>query len=237
MAQEMAQNSRSNAAMTRVLPGLEADLADAGLELGARVFIRTFKAENELEVWLQSPQDSLDQGIYEKLRTYSICAWSGDLGPKNSEGDGQTPEGFYFVTPNRMKPDSDFYLSFNLGYPNAYDRQHGRTGSFLMVHGDCASVGCFAMGDLEMLDEEAGNDPIREIWTLMTKAFASGQPYVRVHAFPFRMSESNMEAQKNHEWVDFWMNLKEGYDAFEATHRPPNTTVRAGRYVFTAESP
>src|SRR5690606_37364471 len=96
------------------------------------IFIRIFKEESELEVWKQR-----DDGRFYHFKTYPICQWSGDLGPKIKEGDRQAPEGFYRVTRHQMNPNSKYHLAFNLGFPNAYDRAHNRTGKFLMVHGDC----------------------------------------------------------------------------------------------------
>jgi len=147
---------------------------------------------------------------------------SGKLGPKTAEGDLQAPEGFYFVPPSRMKPDSTYHLAFNLGYPNAYDQAHGRTGSFLMVHGNRISIGCFAMTDSK----------IEEIYTLCDAALDKGQPFFRVHVFPFRMTKERLALAKDHKWHDFWLNLKEGYDWFETKRVPPDTTVKDLRYAF-----
>ena len=122
-----------------------------------------------------------------------------------------------------MNPASSYHLSFNLGYPNAYDRAHRRTGSALMVHGECVSIGCFAMG----------NPAIEEIWTIATAAFRAGQPLFRVHVFPFRLDDAErLERERDNRWHSFWMNLKEGYDWFEKHGQPPNVEVESGRYVF-----
>ncbi|MCL4170236.1 UNVERIFIED_CONTAM: hypothetical protein GTU68_032858, partial [Idotea baltica] len=151
-----------------------------------------------------------------------ICRFSGDLGPKLKQGDFQSPEGFYFVRPNQLNPYSKFHLSFNLGYPNAYDRAHSRTGSALMIHGNCVSIGCYAL-----------TDPVIEVvYTLIDAAFRQGQPFFRVHIFPFKMNEINLESHKTSSWAKFWLNLKTGYDHFEQTGRPPNVTVRNGKYIF-----
>ena len=217
MNNEVKGSDRAAAAIQRVTPSLTAELNTQQLTLGDAVYIRIFKAEAELEVWLADAS-----GTFQLFKTFPICRFSGDLGPKLKEGDHQSPEGFYFVKPNQMNPQSQFHLSFNLGFPNAYDRHHGRTGSFLMVHGSCVSVGCYAM-----------TDPIiEEIYTLMHAAFAAGQPYIRVHAFPFRMSDENMQQHQTNRWHPFWQNLKEGHDWFETHGTPPNTEVVNGRYVF-----
>ncbi|NNC90292.1 MAG: murein L,D-transpeptidase, partial [Akkermansiaceae bacterium] len=199
-------------------PALERDLAATGLRFGDPVFIRIFKEERELELWVRHRTD----GRFRKFRTWPVVAMSGKLGPKLAEGDRQAPEGFYFVPPGRMKPDSRFHLAFNLGYPNAYDRAHGRTGSFLMVHGNRVSIGCFAMTDAR----------IEEIYTICDAALANGQGFFRVHVFPFRMTEARMARAKEHRWESFWKNQQEGYRHFETSKRPPNVTVVNKRYVF-----
>lgn len=164
-----------------------------------------------------------DAHQFVRFRAYPICAFSGALGPKLRVGDGQAPEGFYAVSEGRMNPYSSYHLSFDLGYPNDFDRAHGRTGSALMVHGNCVSIGCYAMGD----------DAIEEIWTMMAAAFSGGQSVVRVHAFPFAMTAANLKAQARNPNLDFWSNLKEGWDWFETNGRPPNVSVANKRYIFS----
>jgi murein L,D-transpeptidase YafK len=187
--------------------------------MGAPVFIRIFKEESSLELWLQERSS----GKFKLLSQYPICYFSGDLGPKQRTGDGQSPEGFYSVPPGSLNPYSDYHLSFNLGYPNAFDRAKGRTGSALMVHGGCVSIGCYAMTD----------DGIEEIYTLASAALRDGQSAFQVHIFPFRMTSANLARHRHSEWLDFWSNLKEGYDLFERDQLPPRVTVRGGRYSFT----
>jgi len=195
---------------------LALELSENSLQLGSPIFIRIFKASSELELWIKQNEK------FTLFNTYPICYFSGKLGPKLKQGDKQSPEGFYYVPPSMMNPNSRFHLSFNLGYPNTYDRFHKRTGDFLMVHGNCVSIGCYAMTD----------ELIEEIYTLASAAFDNGQSFFRVHAFPFRMTEKNMRKHKGHEWFDFWENLKEGYDYFEDKKIPPNVEVEGGRYVF-----
>jgi murein L,D-transpeptidase YafK len=194
------------------------ELAGKDLEFGAPIFIRIFKKERLLEVWLKKDIS------FKLFKAYPICTYgSGGLGPKIRQGDGKAPEGFYFVTPSRLNPVSNFHLSFNLGYPNSYDIHHGRTGSALMVHGNCVSIGCYAMTD----------SGIEEIFTLADAAFRKGQSFFRVHIFPYKMTTENMEKYKENAWYGFWSNLKDGYDFFENNNRiPPNVEVRNGKYVF-----
>ena len=210
--------ARAKAAADRVRPLLTRDLTKAGLSFGSPVFIRIFKEERHLELWMQQP----GKQTYKLFRTYHIAAMSGSLGPKLAEGDRQAPEGFYFVPRSRMNPNSNFHLSFNLGYPNGFDRAHQRTGSALMVHGNKVSIGCFAMTDPK----------IEEIYTLCDAAHNSGQDYFRVHSFPFRMTANRMAQAKESKWHSFWQNLQQGYDLFEKSTIPPNTTVQNKRYTF-----
>ena len=212
---------RSRAAVQRQTEPLNAALASVGLTLGSPVFLRILKEEERLEVFVLG-----SEGRYVRFREYPICHFSGSLGPKLAEGDGQAPEGFYFVPPSRMNPGSTFHLSFDLGYPNAYDRAHGRTGSALMVHGNCVSIGCYAMTD----------PVIEEIWTLMDAAFASGQPFVRVHALPSRLDDPDDERLRDPTHGEFWTALRQGWLAFEADGVPPDVTVRAGEYVVRRRS-
>jgi murein L,D-transpeptidase YafK len=192
-----------------------------GVTLGAPVFLRIFKFESELEIWMEK------DGRYQKFATYPICLWSGRLGPKLREGDRQAPEGFYAVTKEELNPNSRWHRSFSLGFPNAFDRALGRTGSFIMVHGGCQSVGCFAMT----------NNVVDEIWRLVTAALDQGQPAFNVQVFPFRMTEKNLAARKGDQWSPFWADLKKGYDAFERTHLPPMVSVCEGRYVISEAKP
>ncbi len=201
----------------RSLPRIEKMLKIKRLTFGAPVFIRIFKRENELELWLAGRQE------YKHYKTYSICFKSGKIGPKLHEGDRQSPEGFYSVGVGQMNPWSDFHLAFNLGYPNEYDRIYNRSGSALMIHGRCSSDGCFAMTDYYM----------DEIYTLADQALTADQTAFQVHIFPFRLSEKNIDMQRSSPWHAFWMNLKEGYDFFEERHIPPAVGVIDGRYVFS----
>jgi murein L,D-transpeptidase YafK len=207
----------SIAAYHRSLPRINNILGLKRLDLGSAVFIRVFKQENELELWIQ------DKHEYKLYKTYIICFNSGTLGPKLKEGDRQSPEGFYHVSPDQMNPWSDFHLSFNLGYPNEYDQAYNRSGSALMVHGRCSSDGCFAMTDYYM----------DEIYTLVHAALEQSQVRFQVHIFPFRLNEENMKNHQNSSWYPFWTNLKKGYEFFEYYHIPPLITVENGHYVVS----
>lgn len=191
-------------------------LAKKGMQAGSPVFVRVFKEESELEIWKQR-----DDGRFYHFKTYPICNWSGQLGPKISRGDRQAPEGFYTITPYLMNPNSKYYLSFNLGYPNAYDKSLGRTGDSVMVHGKCRSAGCYAMTDAMM----------EEIYGVTREALKAGQSSFQVQALPFRMTDARLAKEKKNKWYPFWRTLKQGYDYFETYRLPPNVEICERRYV------
>ncbi len=189
----------------------------------APILIRAYKKEAELEVWKQARD-----GRFVHLKTFPICRWSGQLGPKTRQGDRQVPEGFYMVGPRQMNPNSAYYLSFDIGYPNAYDRAHGGSGAYLMVHGTCSSAGCFAMTD----------KAVGEIYAIAREALAAGQPAFQFQSYPFRMTAENMARHRSDPNIAFWRQLKEGSDRFEAIREEPAVGVSDGRYVFgPAKSP
>ena len=152
------------------------------MERSAPILVRAYKQEGELEIWKQTKG-----GSYALLKTYPICRWSGWLGPKLVEGDRQAPEGFYTVEASALNPNSRWFRSFNLGYPNAYDRSWNRTGDSVMVHGNCRSAGCYAMTDALM----------EEIYGLSREALKAGQSSFQVQALPFRMTDARMAREKN----------------------------------------
>jgi murein L,D-transpeptidase YafK len=202
------------------LARLDERLAARGVALGVTVYLRIFKLESELELWVQK------EGRFIRFATYPICFWSGRLGPKLKEDDLQAPEGFYTVSAEQLNPKSRNHRSFDLGYPNVLDQAHGRTGSSLMVHGGCQSVGCYAMTD----------PVVDEIWRFVTAALEMGQPRFPVHVFPFRMTDRNLTLRRGYKWESFWADLKKGYDLFEQAGLPPVVSVCKGRYVFALGS-
>jgi murein L,D-transpeptidase YafK len=208
-------------AMAPLSPEMVSLLEQKSMPKETPILVRIFKEEAELEVW---KQDS--SGQYALLKTYPICRWSGALGPKIREGDRQAPEGFYTISPGQMNPNSNYYLSFNIGFPNAYDRANNRTGAFLMVHGDCSSAGCYAM-----TDEQMG-----EIYALGREAFLGGQKDFQIQAYPFRMTALNMARHRNNPAMPFWKMIKQGNDIFETTHQEPKVDVCGKHYVFNAET-
>lgn len=200
-------------------PRIEKQLARLKAKEGDPVFLRIFKEESALEVGLKPKGGE----CYILFKTYPVCAWSGSLGPKTKEGDRQAPEGFYAVGLKHLNPFSGYHLSFDLGYPNPYDQAQGYTGNLLMVHGDCRSDGCYALTD-------AG---IEEIYTLVKAALDNGQPFFRVHCFPFRLTRKNLTKYKDHKWRDFWLMLEPVYSYFETNHLPPEVVVENGRYLIS----
>jgi murein L,D-transpeptidase YafK len=212
----LATNAKANQPVT---PKLLAAMVEKDMDLQSPILVRLFKQEAELEVWKQDRS-----GRFALLKTYPICRWSGDLGPKVREGDRQAPEGFYAINPSQMNPQSAYYLSFNTGYPNAFDRALGRTGSQLMVHGDCSSRGCYAMTD----------EQIAEIYSLGRESFFGGQKAFQLQAYPFRMTPVNMAKHRNNPNMPFWRMIKEGWDHFEVTRQEPKVDFCEKKYVFDA---
>jgi|UniRef100_UPI003784DE2E murein L,D-transpeptidase YafK len=211
--QPMNAADRLTNVRSRLLPKLDDELAAKQLELGQPAFIRIFKESRELELWIKNNQG------WQLFRTYPIACFSGSLGPKTKEGDMQAPEGFYSVTKQQLNPASSYHLSFNIGYPNAYDLHHQRTGSFIMVHGNTVSIGCFAM-----------TDPLIEEIYLIVEAALQKSSEVPVHSFPFRMTEERIQKEQNTPHRDFWQNLRTAHDLFDKEHRVPQVTVANGRY-------
>jgi murein L,D-transpeptidase YafK len=204
---------RTGTVRTSTLRQMEA----LNIDRTAPILIRIYKEESALEVWKQGRN-----GKFALLKSYPICKYSGNLGPKIMQGDRQAPEGFYDITPEQMNPNSSEYLAFNTGFPNAFDRSLGRTGSFLMIHGGCRSVGCYAMTDYGM----------EEIYGLVDQAFKGGQEKVQLQAFPFRMTTQNLTMHAGDPNMPFWEILKAGSDAFLAMEQPPRVAVCDRRYVF-----
>ena len=203
------------------LARLDQRLAAQGVKLGEPVMLRLFKLESELEMWVEK------DGRFVRFATYPICLWSGRLGPKLKEGDRQAPEGFYTVASEQLNPNSRWHRAFNLGFPNVFDKSKGRYGSFIMVHGGCSSIGCYAMTD----------PVVDEIWRFVTAALDAGQERVPVHVFPFRLTDGNLKSRKSSQWAGFWGDLKKGYDLFERTRLPPVVSLCNGRYAFAPGSP
>lgn len=197
-------------------------LGKKGMTPEAPIFVRIFKEESELEVW-----KAREDGRFYHLKTYPICNWSGDLGPKVAQGDKQAPEGFYSIGSTQMNPNSQYHVAFNMGFPNAYDRANNRTGQSLMVHGKCKSAGCYAMTDAL----------VEEIYALARESFKGGQQSFAVHAFPFRMTDEKLARFNKHRWHAFWSTLKQGYDYFEVNRVPPQIAVCERRYVVNVVVP
>ena len=190
-----------------------------GTSKSAPMLIRTFKKEAEFEIWKMKAD-----GRYALLKTFPMCRWSGQLGPKTREGDRQVPEGFYAITPGQMNPNSNYYLSFNVGYPNAYDKALGRGGGLIMVHGACSSAGCFSMTDQQ----------IAEIYSIARESFSGGQRAIQMESLPFRMTAENLAKHRLDPNIGFWKQLKQGSDHFEVAKTEPKVAVCGRRYVFDA---
>jgi len=214
--QKFTRAERLLSVKKRIIPELKNELNKKGFKIGDSVFLRIFKESNELELWMSDGEQ------YQLFKTYPIYYWSGKLGPKLKEGDKQSPEGFYKVDLNQLNSLSSYHLSFNIGFPNKFDRSLNRTGSFIMIHGDCVSIGCYAMT----------NEVIEEIYILVEAAIRNtGQP-LNIHAFPFRMTSQKMEENLSSKWISFWWNLKIIHDYFESSKKIPHLEVVNEKYVI-----
>jgi len=184
--------------------------------LGTPVYIQIFKEERTLELYGKMGNE------FRLLGAYRICNFSGGLGPKRREGDFKSPEGFYSVDIRHLKPNSRFYRAINIGYPNAYDRAQGYSGNYLMIHGECKSIGCYAMTNAYM----------DEIFTYVDAALRNGQVKVDIAIYPFRMTDANLQRHRMSSYYTFWRGLQPGYRYFSEKHLPPTVTVANGQYVF-----
>ena len=189
----------------------------AGSTATSPVLLRIFKQSNELELWRMTKN-----GTYVLVRTYNICAFSGELGPKIRQGDRQAPEGFYSIGAGQLNYNSIRFLSLNTGFPNKFDKQNGYTGSSLMIHGGCDSAGCYAIEDA----------PIQEVFTAVRDALRAGQRSVQLQIYPFRLSTWNMYFNNTNKHISFWRQLKVGYDKFELSRQELNVSVVKGKYII-----
>lgn len=192
----------------------------------AAVYIRSFKYERQLEVWIKN--DS--KAAFKLFKSYKVCMQSGTTGPKRMEGDYQVPEGFYHI--NDFNTNSMYHLSLGLNYPNSSDRilsDSLRPGSAIYIHGNCVSVGCIAIGD----------PSIEEVFAIATAAKNNGQDFVPVHVFPVKYgNQASMDyltnAIKDNEYLkDFNKSIRGAYDFFESKKELPVIMVnQKGQYLF-----
>lgn len=211
-----AKNHRDIRAYKKYHKSLDKKLKKMGSSLGSPVYIRIFKEEKTLEVW------TLVEETFQLFDKFKICYFSGKLGPKLKEGDKQSPEGFYRFHRGHLNPISKYHLSFNIAYPNEYDRALGRTGGLIMIHGGCRSRGCFAMTDKK----------IKKIYTLVDQSLKKSQQSIDIHIFPFRMTDANINRFQDHKWINFWKNLKEGHDFFEKKKYLPHISTKNKKYMI-----
>lgn len=212
---------KSENLMAQAKPKIQQELQAKGFAVGQPIFVRIFKIPGTLELWMNKGRG------FELFKSYRVCNYSGFPGPKVNEGDWQAPEGFYTVSAEQMNPKSSYHLAFDIGYPNELDLAKNRTGGLIMVHGDCQSVGCFAMT----------NGRIEEIYLLAHEALKQGQERFAVHVFPFALTPLNMKKYAVSPWIKFWQSLEPGYAAFEQSKQVPEVAVQNGEYVVTSRAP
>ncbi|HAD82265.1 TPA: hypothetical protein DCG35_07315 [Candidatus Edwardsbacteria bacterium] len=223
--QRQLQYPRVRAAFVEKEPLLKAKFSEKELAYPpANIFLRIFKNEKQVEVWVGSGQNG-----YQLAEIYDICSSSGGLGPKRARGDRQVPEGFYHIS--HFNPASSFHLSLGLSYPNRSDRilkKGSDPGGSIYIHGDCVTIGCIPITD----------DRIKELYVLAVEARAAGQARIPVHVFPARLDSLNFAALQREyagdgALIGFWENLKTGYDRFQSSGRVPKVTIdNKGKYLF-----
>jgi murein L,D-transpeptidase YafK len=213
---DLPDSKRASDARMAIWPKLQKELAEQKFDSKYRIYIRIIKQLDLMEVWAKKGSR------YELFKRYSICYYSGGLGTKINRGDGKSPEGFYTVGAKQLNPVSNYHLAINIGYPNKLERLKSYTGDAIMIHGNCASIGCYAMT----------NPTIEEIYTLAYKALEAGQPNIGVDIFPFRMTDEHMKEFEKSPYIAFWKTMKPGYDLFEKNHLPPVVSVVNKQYAF-----
>ncbi len=202
-------------------------LASKHIKPPYKLFMRAFKQEAVFELWAKGS----GQSCFALLKSYEICAPSGELGPKRKEGDLQVPEGFYHI--NHFNPYSNFWLSLGINYPNASDRKLSdlkKPGGHIYIHGNCVTLGCIPLTD----------EVIKEVYVMCVEARNNGQTQIPVHIFPFRMEAANCktmyarsEYKSKASLIAFWKNIAMGYERFEKNKQVPTFTINSkGSYVW-----
>ncbi len=201
-------------------------LKESNIDLNElNILILAYKSESEIEIFAKKKTDQ----SYFKLATYKVCSKSGKLGPKRKQGDYQVPEGFYFI--DRFNPASSYYLSLGINYPNQSDQRISNArdlGGDIFIHGECVTIGCLPMT----------NDRIKEIYLYAINAKNNGQQRIPVYIFPFRMTDHKFSAynkkySNKSELIDFWTNIKIGYDKFIKDKKELNISfTKDGNYNF-----
>jgi murein L,D-transpeptidase YafK len=226
LKQQQLRHTHVQAAYREKEAGMKKLFADKGVAYPPqKIMLRVLKRERMIELWAAGRRaDKLSL-----VTAYNICASSGGLGPKRQRGDGQVPEGFYHI--NHFNPESSFYLSLGVSYPNAADRVRAGAhdpGGAIYIHGNCVTIGCMPITD----------DKIKELYVIALDAAANGQDQIPVHIFPARLDSAGFAALKtefgsNQSLLEFWANLKQGYDRFDRDHLIPWVSISPkGKYLF-----
>ncbi len=219
------KSERVKIAYSEKWENLQADLIKQKINpKNFELFIRVFKRDKVVEVWLKSKEEK----EYKLFKTYSICSSSGELGPKRHQGDEQVPEGFYNIS--SFNPYSNYYLSLEVSYPNQSDKiiSKNNLGDDIMIHGNCVTIGCIPLTD----------NYIKEVYVLAVEAKYAGQDKISVHIFPTKLDENGMKYlndnySKQPLLLDFWKNIKTGYDYFDLHKQLPQITIdKKGVYIF-----
>ena len=217
---------RPNDALKRKEDTLKNQFEAKGLKWPAKyIYIRSFKYDSELEVWVK---DEIKEP-FKLFYTYKVCALAGALGPKRMEGDYQVPEGFYMI--NVFNPKSAYHLSLGLNYPNVSDRilsDSVKPGGEIYIHGSCVTVGCIPVTDPRM----------EEIYIIAAYAKDLGQDFIPVHIFPIKFNvKRSVDYLENlikdePELKRFTSRLEDAFDYFEKYRQLPVIFINEkGEYI------
>jgi murein L,D-transpeptidase YafK len=223
---------RPGEALKRKEDTLQKQFVAKGLTWPAKyIYLRSFKYDSQLEVWVKN--DLKDP--FQLFKTYKVCALAGSLGPKRMEGDYQVPEGFYYI--DEFNPNSNYYLSLGINYPNVSDRilsDSLRPGDGIYIHGSCVTVGCIPITDQQ----------IDEVYILAAMAKDQGQDYIPVHIFPIRFN-----VQKSVNFLDnltkddaalrkFASRMEDAFDYFNKYKQLPIVMIgEKGEYIIDGALP
>jgi len=195
---------------------IEDIIEKVGGEIGNKILIIIFKTEKRLELWMDIA------GEYKFLKSYPIISYSGKLGAKVSIKDKQAPEGYYSINIHRIIRKDELFTKLDLGFPNRYDKEHNVSSGYASIHNPSIQEDGFVID----------NNNISEIYNIVQEALLNGYKTIPVYIYPFVMTQYNLERYYNSRWIDFWRNIKEGYDYFNRYHRTPKIEIRNGRYIF-----
>ena len=223
---------RPGEALLRKEDTLQKQFAAKGLKWPAKyIYIRSFKYDSQMEVWVKNEIKE----PFQLFKTYKVCALAGTLGPKRMAGDYQVPEGFYYI--NEFNPQSNYYLSLGINYPNVSDRilsDSLEPGGGIFIHGSCVTVGCIPLTDQQ----------IDELYILAAHAKDLGQDFIPAHIYPVRFNVPRSLNYLNNITKDdpvlknFALQLEDAFNYFNKYKQLPVVLIAdKGDYIISGAPP